>query len=60
MLLQGGEERIVDFMMIGGQQLCKANGQAFPRRERLRSVAIQGGDLVLSQAFLPGPGIAHL
>ena len=60
MPLQLGEELCVEPVVVGGQQLCKANGQAFPRRKHLEGVAIQGGDLVFGQAFLPGPGIAYL
>jgi hypothetical protein len=58
-LLQRGEERVVDFVVVGGEELCKAQSHALAWAKGGGIIRIEGGDLVLGQAFLPGPGIAH-
>ena len=50
--------RVVDFLMVDGELLREVDGRAFARREEIRALVVDCGDLRFRRSCMPGPGIA--
>src|SRR2546421_7029783 len=51
--------RVVDLLMVDGELLREVDGCAFARREEIRALVVDRGDLCFRRPRMPGPGIAH-